>query len=116
MRGAGGHLPPDSERGRHGCGRQRDDPLALHAGAAFAKPLREARRDAVGHAVIRLQRASSEAVTVLYNPMTKEEAPAPARITAARALPDYTTRADIFDEPGAGFDRPEERVKQQEVR
>jgi hypothetical protein len=66
--------------------------------AAFSRRLREARRDAVNHAVIRLQRASSDAVTVLRDLMMKEDAPASARITAARVVLDYAIRSVEIDE------------------
>lgn len=65
---------------------------------AFSKRLREARRDAVSHAVIRLQQASSDAVTVLHELMMKEDAPAVARITACRTVLDYSFRAAEMDE------------------
>lgn len=65
---------------------------------AFARRLREARRDAVTHAVIRLQRASSDAVTVLRDLMMKEDVPPSARIAAARTVLDYSIRAVEIDE------------------
>jgi hypothetical protein len=65
---------------------------------AFSRRLREARRDAVNHAVIRLQGASSDAVTVLHDLMMKGDAPASARITAARTVIDYSLRAVEMDE------------------
>ena len=82
----------------------------------FSKRLREARRDAVGHAVTRLQRASSDAVTVLRDLMMKEDAPAAARITAARTVLDYSMRAVETDELRARIDELEEfiRAKQEE--
>jgi hypothetical protein len=83
---------------------------------AFARRLREARRDAVNHAVIRLQRASSDAVTVLQSLMMKEDAPASARITAARTVLDYAIRAVEIDELKTRIDQLEEfiRAKQEE--
>lgn len=82
----------------------------------FSKRLREARRDAVSHAVIRLQRASSDAVTVLRDLMMKDDAPASARITAARTVLDYSMRAVEMDELRARIDQLEEfiRAKQEE--
>lgn len=84
--------------------------------AAFSRRLREARRDAVNHAVIRLQRASSDAVTVLQNLMMKDDAPASARITAARTILDYSIRAVEIDELKTRIDQLEEfiRIKQEE--
>jgi hypothetical protein len=65
---------------------------------AFNRRLRQARRDAVDHAVIRLQRASSDAVSVLRDLMMKEDAPAAARISAARTVLDYSFRIVEIDE------------------
>lgn len=83
---------------------------------AFSRRLREARRDAVNHAVIRLQRASSDAVTVLHDLMKKEDAPASARITAARTVLDYSMRAVEMDELRTRIEELEEfiKVKQEE--
>jgi hypothetical protein len=78
---------------------------------AFKRRLREARREAVGHAVTRLQRASADAVTVLQELMMKEGAPAAARITAARTVLDYAVRADEAQELKARIEELEEFVK-----
>jgi hypothetical protein len=64
----------------------------------FSRRLREARREAVDHTVLRLQRVSPDAVTVLHDLMMKEDAPAAARITAARTVLDYSIRAVEIDE------------------
>lgn len=82
----------------------------------FSRRLREARREAVNHAVIRLQRASSDAVTVLGDIMMSESAPASARITAARAVLDYSMRAVETDDLKARIEELEEfvRAKQEE--
>jgi hypothetical protein len=82
---------------------------------AFAKRLREARRDAVSHAVIRLQRASADAVTVLQDIMTKEDAPASARITAARAVIDYAVRAVEIDELKSRINDLEEFIRHKQA-
>jgi hypothetical protein len=84
--------------------------------AAFSRRLREARRDAVNHAVIRLQRASSDAVTVLRDMMMREDAPASARIAAARTILDYAIRAVEIDELKARIEQLEEflRLKEEE--
>jgi molybdenum-dependent DNA-binding transcriptional regulator ModE len=84
--------------------------------AEFSRRLREARREAVGHAVLRLQKASSDAVTVLGNIMMSESAPASARITAARAVLDYSMRAVETDELRGRIEELEEfvRAKQEE--
>lgn len=85
---------------------------------AFSRRLREARREAVNHALIRLQRASSDAVTVLRDLMMKEDAPPSARITAARTVLDYSVRAVEIDELRTRVEELEEfiRAKQQEDR
>lgn len=59
----------------------------------FSRRLKEARREAFDHAATRLQRASGDAVTVLSDLMRKEDAPAAARISAARTFLDYAFRA-----------------------
>jgi hypothetical protein len=64
----------------------------------FSRRLRDARREAVDHAVLRLQRGSNDAVTVLHELMLKEDAPASARITAARTVLEYSVRAAEIDE------------------
>jgi hypothetical protein len=64
----------------------------------FSKRLREARRDLVNHAVIQLQKASSEAATVLRDLMMKEDAPPAARISAARSILDYSFKAVETDD------------------
>ena len=64
----------------------------------FSGRLREIRREAVGHAALRLQRASSDAVTVLHDLMLKQDAPASARTTAARTVLDYSFRVVEMDE------------------
>lgn len=79
--------------------------------AEFSRRLREARRDAVNHAVIRLQRASSDAVTVLRDLMMKDDAPAAARITAARTVLDYAIRAVEIDELKTRVEELEEFIK-----
>jgi hypothetical protein len=83
----------------------------------FSRHLREARREAVGHAVTRLQRASSDAVTVLRDLMMKDDAPPAARITAARTVLDYSFRSVEIDELKARIDQLEEfiRRKQEEL-
>lgn len=82
----------------------------------FSKRLREARRDALSHTAVRIQQASSEAVTVLRDVMLKEDSPASARITAARTLLDYSFRVVELDEIKAQIEELKEffRIKQVE--
>lgn len=84
--------------------------------AEFSRRLREARRDAVNQAVTRLQRASSEAVTVLRDLMMKEDAPPAARISAARTILDYSMKAVEQDDLKARIDELEKFIlrKQEE--
>jgi hypothetical protein len=77
----------------------------------FSKRLREARRDSVSHAVIRLQKASSEAVTVLRDLMMKEDAPPAARISAARTVLDYSMRAVETDDLRARIEELEDFIR-----
>lgn len=64
----------------------------------FQRRLREARRDAVQQTITTIQRASSDAVRVLNDLINKEDAPAAARVTAARTILDYTFRLDAMEE------------------
>lgn len=58
----------------------------------FARRLREARREAVSHAVLQLQGAASDAVKTLQDIMKDASAGASARITAARIILEQTLR------------------------
>lgn len=80
----------------------------------FIKRLREAKRDAMGHVTTRLQQASGDAVTVLHNLMTKENAPAAARITAARTVLDYSIRVAEMEELRAEIDELKEFIRRKQ--
>jgi hypothetical protein len=80
----------------------------------FSRRLRGARRDAVNHAVIRLQRASSDAVSVLSDLMMKESAPPSARISAARTVLDYAIRATEIDELRSQIDELQEFLRKKQ--
>lgn len=82
----------------------------------FARRLSEARREVLAHVVARLQQAASDAVAVLQEVMMKGDAPAAARITAARAVIDYSLRAHEDDDLRARIDELEEylRARQEE--
>ena len=82
----------------------------------FSRRLREARGQAIGHAAVRLQGGASEAVAVLRDLMTKEAAPPAARITAARAVLDYSFRVVEMDDLRARLDGLEQSLlrKQEE--
>lgn len=83
---------------------------------AFARRLSEARRGAVSHAAIRLQQGSSDAVSVLQQLMMKDDAPAAARISAARTVLDYSMRAVEQDDLRARLDALDQfiLIKQEE--
>jgi hypothetical protein len=81
----------------------------------FARRLREARRHSVDHAALCLQRETAEAVSVLRELMTKSDAPAAARISAARSILDYSFRIVEIDELKTRMEEFEEfmRAKQE---
>ena len=60
---------------------------------AFAEAYRQARREAVSHAIGRLQQVTSDAVDTLKAVATDIEAPAPARVSAAKAVLDLAVKA-----------------------
>lgn len=53
---------------------------------AFQESYRQAKRQAVGQAITLLQKAAGEAVETLRSVMANAEAPAAARVTAARTV------------------------------
>jgi transposase-like protein len=59
----------------------------------FATAYRQARRDAFGQSVARLQQASSAAVTTLLKVMVDQSAPASSRVRAADCVLEHATRA-----------------------
>src|SRR5690349_21826462 len=59
----------------------------------FQAAFMQARRDAVRHAVARLQKYAGEAVETLHAVMTDTNAPAFARTGAAKAMLDYAMKA-----------------------
>lgn len=82
----------------------------------FSRRLREARHQAVGHAAARLQGGAGEAVAVLRDLMTKEDAPPAARIAAARTVIDYSFRVIETDDLKARVNELEQFIlrKQEE--
>ena len=60
---------------------------------AFGDAYREARREAVGQAIARLQHVSSAAVSVLMQVAADKSAPASARVSAASKILDMALRA-----------------------
>jgi hypothetical protein len=59
----------------------------------FQAQFRDARRQAVSHAIARLQQVSTEAVDTLQAVMKDAEAPAPAKVSAAKGVLDLALRA-----------------------
>ena len=58
----------------------------LRDDAVFQMAYREARRAVVQHAIVQVQRATGEAVETLRSVMQDAEAPASARVSAAKAI------------------------------
>lgn len=59
----------------------------------FQELYREARRQAVSQAISQLQQAGGAAVQTLQSVMDNSESPASARVTAAKAILDYSLKA-----------------------
>jgi hypothetical protein len=59
----------------------------------FAKAYREARREAYGQSIARLQQASGAAVSTLLKIMVDQNAPASTRVRAADSVLDHATKA-----------------------
>lgn len=74
---------------------------------AFAAEYRAARREAVTHAVARLQADSSTAVKALMEIIGNPKAPAMARVKAIELALDYSLRAIEVDDLGARVERLE---------
>src|SRR5262249_24168332 len=82
----------------------------------FAEAYRQARQEAVKRAIGRLQQIATEAVDTLHAVMADAEAPAAAKMTAARAtldlavkaveLEDLETRVQVLEELSNGTKRP----------
>jgi hypothetical protein len=59
----------------------------------FQTAYREARRETVRHAIVRLQQHAAEAVDTLHKVMTTEGTAAPVRVSAAKAILEYSMKA-----------------------
>jgi transposase-like protein len=59
----------------------------------FHTAYRTARRESVSQAIARLQQASSEAVNTLREIVKDKEQPAPARVSAAKAILEFSIKA-----------------------
>jgi hypothetical protein len=60
---------------------------------AFQRAYRDARRQVVQHAIVRMQRCTGEAVDALSDVMTNPEASAGARVSAARSVLQFAMQA-----------------------
>jgi len=76
---------------------------------AFDTAYRAARREAVGHAIARLQQLSTDAVAVLATVMADKNTPASVRVTAAAKLLDMALRAVEIEDLEARIDQLEQR-------
>jgi transposase-like protein len=61
--------------------------------AAFQTTYRDARRAVVQHAIVQVQRATAEAVETLRNVMQAADAPASAKVSAAKAILETAVKA-----------------------
>jgi hypothetical protein len=59
----------------------------------FQRTYRDARRQVVHHAIVRVQRCTREAVNALADVMTNPEASASARVSAARSVLQFAMQA-----------------------
>jgi hypothetical protein len=69
--------------------------------AAFQSAYRDARRAVVQHAIAQVQRATGEAVETLRNVMQDLEAPASARVSAAKAMLETALKGIEIDDLAA---------------
>ncbi|POA51337.1 hypothetical protein, partial [Pseudomonas sp. GW531-R1] len=77
---------------------------------AFIDEYRAARREVVGHSITQLQRATGEAVEALRDVATDTNAPAGARVSAARAILDTSMKAVELEDLAARVDAMGERL------
>jgi len=71
---------------------------------AFADAYRSARRQAVQHAIARLQQASTDAVNVLCAVMVDTDAPPSTRIAAAKTVLEHAIQGVELDDLAARLD------------
>ena len=70
----------------------------LREDAGFQGAYREARRESVNHAITRLQTITGDAVDTLAKIMKNTKAPYTARVTAARAVIEYSLKATELED------------------
>jgi hypothetical protein len=76
----------------------------------FQAAYREARRAVVQHAITQVQRATGEAVETLRSVMQDTEAPASARVSAAKTILDTAVKAVELEDLEARITALEEQV------
>lgn len=80
----------------------------------FARRLTALRCEAVNHLLARLQSASADAARALHEIVRDKGTPAPARISAARAIIDYSLRGIEADELHARIRELEDFIREQD--
>lgn len=80
---------------------------------AFASAYRDARRDAYGQAVARLQQYSHAAVTVLLQVMATTDTPAATRVNAAAKVLDFARSSIELEDLAERIDQLEQSMKGQ---
>ena len=84
--------------------------------ADFQEEYRKARRDAVGRAVGQLQQACAKAVQALEEIAAKQDAPASARVAAARVILETSIKAIELQDLQARIEALENTVKAKDDR
>lgn len=77
---------------------------------AFARRLREARREVFSHACARLQGAAADAAAALHDLVKDGHKPVAVRVTAARAIIDQSRRSLEHDDLRAQIDELERHI------
>lgn len=80
---------------------------------AFQREYRQARQDAFGQAIARLQQASSPAVTTLVRMMADAQNPAPSRVRAADRILHHAHRGTDWEDLAARVESLELQAKLQ---
>jgi transposase-like protein len=86
-------VPTISEAAKHMGVGERTLFRWLQQDTDFQAAYREARRQAVQHAIARIQQATGKAVTTLEEVMTNPESPSSSRVSAARTVLEMAIKA-----------------------
>jgi hypothetical protein len=76
----------------------------------FKRRLSEAREASINHANLQLHGAACDAVKFLRDLMNKDDAPLSPRVSAARTILEFSSRARVVDEMQAEVERLKELV------